>query len=309
LNEKELTFPTQQGTSTVYKQRVALIGGHNVFSATGISKGRMESSPAEVKVISTNSEKNSTCYILSIGIDEYKNNKLTLNYAKEDAEAFSKAVEEHSGKLFSKVEVHSLYDKEASKQNILQQLDELIAKVQVHDVFIFYYAGHGSMVDSRFFFIPSECTRLYDISNLSSEALEATLVQQKMKHIKALKQIVIMDACQSGGSVELLAMRGAGEEKAIAQLSRSAGIHVLASAGGEQNAKELATLGHGLFTYVLINALNGKADGSPKDGKVTVYELKSYLDDEVPELNQQNNGKPQYPYTFSRGHDFPVVME
>lgn len=309
LNEKELTFPTQQGTSTVYKQRVALIGGHNVFSATGISKGRMESAPVEVKVISTSAEKNSTCYILSIGIDEYKNNKLTLNYAKADAEAFSKAVQEHSGKLFSKVEVHSLYDKDANKQNILQQLDDLIAKIQVHDVFIFYYAGHGSMVDNRFFFIPTECTRLYDINNLTSEALEATLVQQKMKHIKALKQIVIMDACQSGASVELLAMRGAGEEKAIAQLSRSAGIHVLASAGGEQNAKEIASLGHGLFTYVLINALNGKADGSPKDGKVTVYELKSYLDDQVPELNQQNNGKPQYPYTFSRGHDFPIVME
>ncbi|MDF2457406.1 MAG: repeat-containing protein [Cytophagaceae bacterium] len=309
LNEKDLSFPSQSGQSTVYKQRVALIGGHNVFSATGISKGRMESSPAELKVISTNSEKSSTCYILSIGIDEYKNNKLTLNYAKEDAESFSKAVEEHSGKLFSKVEVHSLYDKEASRQNILQQLDELIAKIQVHDVFIFYYAGHGSMVDNRFFFIPSECTRLFDINSLTSEALEATVMQQKMKHIKALKQIVIMDACQSGGSVELLAMRGAGEEKAIAQLSRSAGIHVLASAGGEQNAKELATLGHGLFTYVLINALNGKADGSPKDGKVTVYELKSYLDDQVPELNQQNNGKPQYPYTFSRGHDFPIVME
>ncbi|MDB5271657.1 MAG: repeat-containing protein [Chitinophagaceae bacterium] len=309
LNEKELTFPTQSGKSTIYTQRVTLIGGHNVFSATALSKGRMESAPVECNVVSNVLEKNSTCYILSIGIDEYKNAKMTLNYAKEDAESFSKAIEEHSGKLFSKVEVHSLYDKEASRQNILQQLDELIAKAQVHDVFIFYYAGHGSMVDNRFFFIPSECTRLYDLDNLSSEALEASVVQQKMKHIKALKQIIIMDACQSGASVELLAMRGAAEEKAIAQLSRSAGIHVLASAGGEQNAKELAALGHGLFTYVLINALNGKADGSPKDGKVTVYELKSYLDDQVPELNQQNSGKPQYPYTFSRGHDFPVVME
>ena len=118
-----------------------------------------------------------------------------------------------------------------------------------------------------------------------------------------------MDACQSGGSVELLAMRGSQEEKAIAQLSRSAGIHVMASAGSEQNAKEITQLGHGLFTYVLLKAMSGAADGAPKDGKITIYELKSYLDDQVPELNRQYSGKIQYPYTFSRGHDFPIVFE
>ena len=117
-----------------------------------------------------------------------------------------------------------------------------------------------------------------------------------------------MDACQSGGTVELLAQRGALEEKAIAQLSRSAGIHVLAAAGSDQFATEFQALGHGLFTYVLLQALNGKADGAPKDGKVTIYELKSYLDDQVPEHSQQHKGTPQYPYTFSRGNDFPVVL-
>lgn len=95
----------------------------------------------------------------------------------------------------------------------------------------------------------------------------------------------------------------------MTQLSRSAGIHVLASAGGEQNAKEIAELKHGLFTYVLHEALSSKADGVPKDGKITIYELKSYLDDQVPELNAQYNGKLQFPYTFSRGQDFPVVKE
>ena len=118
-----------------------------------------------------------------------------------------------------------------------------------------------------------------------------------------------MDACQSGGSVELLAARGAAEEKAIAQLSRSAGIHVMASAGSEQFATEFAELGHGLFTYLLIKALEGDADGAPKDGKVTIYELKSYLDDQVPEMTRKLKGKPQYPYTFSRGQDFPVVID
>jgi uncharacterized caspase-like protein len=83
----------------------------------------------------------------------------------------------------------------------------------------------------------------------------------------------------------------------------------MASAGSEQFATEFTELGHGLFTYVLIKALQGAADGAPHDGKVTIYELKSYIDDQVPEMTRQLKGKPQYPYTFSRGQDFPVVIE
>ncbi len=165
------------------------------------------------------------------------------------------------------------------------------------------------MVDDQFFFIPSESARLYDLSSLKKEAIEAGVLQEKFKNIKALKQLIIMDACQSGGSVEILANRGAAEEKAIAQLSRSAGIHVMASAGSEQFAAEFAELGHGIFTYLLIKGLEGEADGAPKDGKVTIYELKSFLDDQVPELTRKLKGKPQYPYTFSRGQDFPVVID
>lgn len=302
-------LPKGKGNSSVYKEKVSLVGGTNVFSVSGFSDGRVESAAVEAKVNSMVFDKDATCYVFAIGIDKYKNSKLTLNYARADAEAFVKTITAHTSKLFSKIEVISLYDEQASKANILHQMDELSKKVHTNDVFLFYYAGHGSMAENRFFLIPVACTRLYELNGLLADGIEASQLQEKMKHIKALKQVIIMDACQSGGSVELLAMRGAGEEKAIAQLSRSAGIHVLASAGSEQFAKELGTLGHGLFTYVLLSALEGKADGAPKDGKVTVYELKSYLDDQVPEVNQQYSGKPQYPYTFSKGHDFPLVIE
>jgi hypothetical protein len=68
---------------------------------------------------------------------------------------------------------------------------------------------------------------------LQREALEASVLQEKLKNIKALKQLIIKDACHSGGSVELLATHGASEEKVIAQLSSSAGIHGVALAGSE----------------------------------------------------------------------------
>jgi WD40 repeat protein len=309
LDPASLKLPSGKGLSTTYKQIVDLIGGQNIFTATASNRDRLESDPQSAEVFSDHASKSSTCHVFSVGINQYKNPRMALNYAKPDALSFSKLMDEKGMNLFKSIELHSLYDEQATRQNILAKLEELTKIIHPEDVFIFYYAGHGSMVDNLFYFIPTEALRLYDAGSLHKEAIEATMLQEQFKHIKALKQLIIMDACQSGGSVELLANRGASEEKAIAQLSRSAGIHVMASAGSEQFAAEFTELGHGLFTYVLIRALQGEADGAPKDGKVTIYELKSFIDDQVPEMTRKLKGKPQYPYTFSRGQDFPVVIE
>ncbi len=308
IDKQTLKLPSRKGESTTYRHLINLIGGTNTITASATNKDKIESDIQSVELYSDHASKSSICYIFSVGINQYKNSKMALNYARPDAESFGKVMGE-KGSLFKNIELHTLYDEDASRINILNKLEELAIKIHQEDVFIFYYAGHGSMVDNQFFFIPTESSRLYDLSALQREAIEASVFQEKLKNIKALKQLIVMDACQSGGSVELLATRGAAEEKAIAQLSRSAGIHVMASAGSDQFATEFAELGHGLFTYLLIKALQGDADGAPKDGKVTIYELKSYLDDQVPDMTQKLKGKPQYPYTFSRGQDFPIVIE
>lgn len=314
-NGKSLTVdrsfipPKGKGSTVVYKQLVSLVGGNNVFTASVSNKDKVEAESSTSEIFNDSVTKNSTCYLVAVGINQYKNPKLALNYARPDAESFEKLMRQSGALLHKRLEVHTLYDQQATRFNILKKLDELALKIEQEDVFIFYYAGHGSMVDEKFYFIPTESLRLYDASSLAREAIEGQVLQEKLKSIKALKQVIVMDACQSGGSVELLAARGAVDEKAIAQLSRSAGIHVMASAGSEQFAAEFSELGHGLFTYLLIQGLSGQADGSPKDGKVTIYELKSFLDDQVPELTRKLKGKPQYPYTFSRGHDFPLVID
>lgn len=309
INRNELKMPTGKDQTSTYRHVISLVGGNNTITASAINKDKIESDPNSAELFSEHAGKTSTCYVLTIGINLYKNPRMTLNYAKPDAESFGKMMSDHGTQLYKNLEIHTLYDEEATRENILRTLDEMAAKIHQEDVFIFYYAGHGSMVDDQFFFIPTGSLRLYDFGSLQKDAIEASLLQDKFKNIQALKQLIVMDACQSGGSVELLATRGAAEEKAIAQLSRSAGIHVMASAGSEQFATEFAELGHGLFTYLLIKALSGDADGAPKDGKVTIYELKGYLDDQVPEMTRKLKGKPQYPYTFSRGQDFPIVID
>jgi len=296
------------GDAVVYSYTTGVVSGRNHFMVKVLNKDKLESVPAETEIVSGNHLPGAVCYLLTIGINEYKNPKLNLNYARADASAFADRIRLQAKGMFSELKSYALFDSEATKENILGVLDTIIREAAINDMFIIYFAGHGSMSDELFYFIPYEATKLYDAELLKKSALSADEVQQKLTKLKALKQIVFIDACQSGGSVDVLAQRGALEEKAIAQLSRSAGIHVLSAAGSEQYASEYTELGHGLFTYVLLEALKGEADGAPKDGKVTVYEMKSFVDEIMPELNMRLKGKPQYPYTFSRGNDFPVGL-
>ncbi|MDX1462954.1 MAG: caspase family protein, partial [Marinirhabdus sp.] len=125
--------------------------------------------------------------------------------------------------------------------------------------------------------------------------------------IPAQKQLFILDACQSAGALNTVALRGAAEEKAIAQLARSTGTHWLTASGSEQFATEFDELGHGVFTYALLEALSGKADSG--DNRITVNEIKAYIESRVPEISQQYKGSPQYPSSFGFGQDFPVSIK
>ncbi|MFC2116034.1 caspase family protein [Bacteroidota bacterium] len=307
VDSEEVRKLKKEGKSMDQSIQVNLAPGRNTLQVSAYSEGRIESFPSVVQLFYDGKGQVINCYLLAIGINEYENPALNLNYAKEDAKAFSKAIEEQGKSIFKNVEILSLYDREATRENILSSLEELSRKVRPEDVFIFFYAGHGSMVDNTFYFIPTENVSLYQVDRLTKESIKADIMQEKFRNISALKQVVVLDACQSGGSAEILAQRGAMEEKAMAQLSRSSGIHVMAAAGSEQYATEVGSLGHGLFTYAILEALDGGADGAPRDGNVTIYELKAYLNDQVPELSREHKGSIQWPYTFSIGHDFPLI--
>ena len=306
--EEDFYEKLPKGKSVFQKFNLELVPGLNTINIRAANDQYIESQSSQVLVNYTSKEESSICYVLAIGINEYKNPALNLNYAFDDASAFSSIIKTAGAGLYDRVEVHKIFNTDATKANILGVLDILSQKIGPNDVFYLYYAGHGSMVDDEFYFIPTENTRLYSSEKLNKDGISATFLQQKLMKIQALKQMVLIDACQSGGSVELLAQRGAREEKAMAQLSRSAGIHVLSAAGSEQFATEYAEIGHGVFTYVLLEGLSGKADGAPKDGSVSIYELKSYIENLVPEYSQKFKGQVQYPYTFSKGQDFPIVI-
>ncbi|MFH1001020.1 MAG: caspase family protein, partial [Bacteroidota bacterium] len=291
---------------------VNMVNGENRLKATAFNNQRTEAIPDEITVVYKSAEVSKpNLYLFVIGINEYKNSKYNLNYAVADAESFKIYLEEGSKTIFNSVQISFLKNSDVTKSAINQAFETIKSSVKQEDVFIFYYAGHGVMSEeesAQFYLIPTDVTQLYGQNKMLQEkAISQTELRQFSTDIKAQKQLFILDACQSGGMVEMLASRGAAEEKAISQLARSTGTYWLTASGSEQFAGEFAQLGHGIFTYCILQALTGKADGQ-NDKKITIQELSTFVNDEVPKLSKQYKGNEQYPNTYGFGHDFPIII-
>ena len=294
---------------------ITLNNGENKFKALALNSQKTESTPDEIilnykapKPSNAQNTEGVTLHLVVIGINKYKNPKYNLNYATADATAFKEAIEKNGTAIFSKTNVVLIGDDKATKAGISAELEKVKMAAKASDVFIFYFAGHGVLNEKKeFFLVPHDVTQLYGADDaLAQRGLSAKELQQFSRDIKAQKQLFILDACQSAGALETLAAaRGAAEEKAIAQLARATGTHWLTASGSEQFASEFAQLGHGTFTYVLLEALAGKAD-SGRDKKITVKELDAYLQEVVPELTAKYKGTPQYPSSYGFGNDFPI---
>ncbi|TXH28881.1 MAG: hypothetical protein E6Q96_04545 [Cyclobacteriaceae bacterium] len=289
----------------------ASLGEDNFFYITAGSKSGIESEKIKFTVLYKGAtEDKPKLYLLTIGVNAYKNNKYNLNYAQADADGVEKAVRQNSGSLFKEIINYNIRNDKAVKANILAALDDIKKKSLQQDVLLVYYAGHGVMTEgasSEFYIAPHDVTQLYGKDDmLKDKGISATSLKQYAQEINAQKQVFILDACQSAGALETVAVRGAAEEKAIAQLARSTGTFWITATGSNQFATEFEKLGHGIFTYALLEGINGAADANA-DKKLTVRELSTFIENKVPELSEKYKGSAQFPSAYSFGNDFPIV--
>ncbi len=302
------TIKFRGGEGVTKEFELDLNNGTNDISFVIVNQKGLESEPQFVHFNMDGDAGKTDLFILTIGINDYKNPNYRLNYATADAAAFGKTVSHDANKLFHKVYDYTIKNDKAVKSTITQTIDEIATKIGPEDVFILYYAGHGVLNSQEDFYIVT-----YDITNfygnddaLAEKAISADELSQMAMTISAQKQVYILDACHSGGALKQLAQRGASREKALAQLARSTGTFYLTASQDYQYANEAGDLKHGLFTYAILEALKGDIQTLSQDQKLTISELRTYVEERVPELSESYHGTAQYPTSYSFGQDFPI---
>jgi len=328
LATRNLIVADEKTSTATKKYSVSLLPGANEIRAVALNTQRTESQPDIINVIyntvSSNNntivpvkkdnniiiaevDKNATLHLIVVGINAYKNSKMSLNYALADATSFRDEVEKDSKSVLGTTKTYFVTDADADKAGIIKALAAVQQAAQPQDVFIFYYAGHGVIAGNKeFYLVPNDVTDLKNVdAALKEHGIAAKELQQYAINIKAQKQLFILDACQSAAAFEDMLSSNGNQQKNIAVVARATGTHWMAASGAQQFANEFATLGHGAFTYVLLQALKGEAANNKM---ITVDGLKTYMQTGVPNLMKKYSGTQQIPASYGFGNDFPVEV-
>jgi len=294
--------------SVIREKLITLQPGFNHITVTAYNqRNEIESRPSSIKLFLEDviSEKPSL-YVLSIGINEYRDRALKLTYSVPDGSAFANEMKARGRDLYGKVRIETLFDREATLEGIEKMFNKLSKEVKTSDVFIFYIAGHGLNLDGKYHFIPWELIYQNEES-VRKKSLTQERMQAMLAKIPALKSVVLLDTCNSGAFAKP-ASRGLAEKTAMEKLMRSTGRVTIAASSEFQVAFE-GYEGHGVFTYALLQALSGSADKiGNNNGEISVNELAEYVSDEVPKITFKKWGYEQFPMQNLYGRSFPIVL-
>jgi tetratricopeptide (TPR) repeat protein len=239
-------------------------------------------------------------FAIILGISQYKHVR-HLQYADKDAELFRDFLKSPAGGRLGDDNIFMLLNEQALSTNFWSKGNKWLKAKSLRkgDRLFIYLAGHGDAIDEdEFFFLTYETNPAGDKNNyLAGGSIQLYNLKSRIEEMtgNGVEVYFIMDACRSnelpGGKDGQTALT-----KAITQ--KNAGeITMLATGAGQESYEDarIGGTGHGLFTYFLVDGLNGVADAS-QDKKVSLFELKSYIDKNVPSFALTKFNKKQEPY-------------
>ncbi len=228
-------------------------------------------------------------YAVIIGIGNYEDDDIPdLRYSRKDAESLYALITEPQVGGFPKENVRLLVDEQATLKAIKSTIGSWLARiVKPQDMVLLFYSGHGG-VDSDPSGEESDGLNKYiisydaELSDLYSTALLNSELSIMLDRVRSNQFIFLIDCCHSGGATS-----GVSEIKTLSTIKAdiykqlaSQGRVVISASLPEQVSFEVSRLGHGIFTYHLLDGLRGKAD-IDQNLLVSLMETYFYLIKEV----------------------------
>ena len=318
LNGSAVMLDSGRGLKVVRKEEkgvtyrsytLKLSPGNNTIRAIAFNAGNsMQSNDTTHQVTASfTSTRKPTLHALVIGIQEFRNPKLTLKYTVADANLFAETLRKGATGLFEQVHITTLTAREATTRDDVISALQRFKAINPDDLFILYIASHGTVDEGEYFLITSNVGSLRT-EKLKTDAISQNMLKEAIANIPATKKLIIIDTCSAGALGDAIQVavltRGMSEDTALKILSRSVGSTILSASTSVQEALE-GYNGHGLFTYVLAEGLKGKADKG-KTGYIKTTELADYVDSEVPVLAEKVFKRAQYPTISISGQAFPI---
>lgn len=225
---------------------------------------------------------------LIVGVNYYQSGN-SLFGCVDDAHAVKAVLERHDGgsinfdcKLLTGTGPTAL----VQRGNLKDSIEELFKKDA--DVALFYFAGHGHIEASGGYILASDASR-------GDEGVSLTEILTFANNSPAKNKIIILDSCHSGI---------AGTSPTDNQTASLAeGVTVLTASTKDQYATEKD--GRGVFTTLLVDALNGSA--ANLTGDVTPGSIYAHIDQSLGAWEQRPVFKTNVKQFVSLRTVFPPI--
>ncbi len=239
---------------------------------------------------------------LIVGISKYEYVD-TLQYADVDAKMFAQYLQQNGFWGIQKEDVTLLTNDKAKYGDLTVQLQRIAMISKPGDNLLFYFSGHGDVetqtIFNRGYLLAYDTySSNYMANGLRVDDLKDLFVTLLSNNIKV---IIVTDACRSGKLAG--GLKGAEfTATAISNMWKNE-IKILSSQPGQLSYEDKKWgNGRGVFSYYLINGLNGEADTN-KDSTITLSELEMYVGSNV----AKETGNKQQPI-FEGPNKFSTII-
>ena len=229
---------------------------------------------------------------------------MNLKYTDKDADAVAQLLRDPVYGHFQADHVRLIENAEATTVNIRAGLEWLAHQASPDDLALIYIATHGTAREQDIAganYILASDSNVDNEEGLYSTAIPMVEITTVIRtRIQALKVVVILDTCHSGGALsKTVTIPSSVSAETVEHIKEGTGRVILAASQGEESSYEVAKYGHGVFTYYLLQALRQEKD-APVD---KIYQ---YVNTHVAQ-DAAANGWKQHPI-FSASDDQSAVV-
>jgi uncharacterized caspase-like protein len=188
-------------------------------------------------------------YALIIGVDDYSGAWTALENAVRDA----KAVKELLSSKYRFDKVKTLYNGEATRESIINEMIWLVDNVKAEDNVFIYYSGHGEFQKSlnKGYWVPADAT----VASVS-KYISNSDIQTYLGGIKSNHTLLVSDACFSGDIFrgKTMSVPFEASERYYHKVHNLKSRQALTS-GGVEPVMDGGSDGHSVFAYYMLKSL------------------------------------------------------
>lgn len=206
---------------------------------------------------------------LIVGIDDYPNSPLFG--CVNDAMGMTSELERHgTGSVNFGLNRITSNDTTVTTNELRQQLKRLFEGGPA-SVALFYFAGHGAVINGETYL----CTQ-DGVDHAPGLPLREVIDMANKADGEVHNRVILLDCCFAGGAANLSYV-----DQQIALLRK--GVTIMTACRDKETAQEMN--GHGLFTYLMLDALRGGA--ADILGRITPAAIYSHVDQSLGDWDQR----------------------